>query len=269
MGIIRPTAVAGLFYPAKANVLAGMVDNELEKVSLPSEHHHPLAIIAPHAGYIYSGKTAAHAYKYLLPLHDIIKRVVLIGPSHRVAFEGVALSSVDLFETPLGTIPLDKASEEKLLNIAGVQSSDLAHESEHSLEVQLPFLQQVLDEFTLVPIVVGNARPELVSQLIETMWDGTETLIVISSDLSHYHDYQTAQQLDNATSQSILKLDYTTIHSTNACGHIGVNGLLIFARNHGLKPTIIDVRNSGDTAGDKQRVVGYGSYLFEAAPNAQ
>ena len=258
----RPTAVAGLFYPANTHELADMVTYELAQVAARPEYH-PLAIIAPHAGYIYSGAIAASVFKNLQPLRSIIKRVVLIGPSHRVGFQGLALSSADFFKTPLGSIRIDKQAQAKLLAIPDVMLLDQAHANEHSLEVQLPFLQQVIDDFSLIPIVAGNASPELVSQAIDTLWDGNETLVVISSDLSHYHDYQTAQQLDKATSQSIVELDYTAIHSANACGYVGVNGMLLFAQQHHLKASVVDLRNSGDTAGEKDSVVGYGAYIFE------
>lgn len=264
---IRPAAVAGLFYPASSDELVQMVNNELSQVILKSEHH-PLALIVPHAGYIYSGAIAASVFKYLQNFRSTIKRVLLIGPSHRVAFHGLALSNADFFQTPLGSVNIDKHGQEKLLNIPDIQLLDQAHANEHSLEVQLPFLQHVLDDFSLIPIVAGHASAELVAQAIDTIWDGAETLVVISSDLSHYHDYKTAQQLDNATSKAIVNLDYSTIASANACGYVGVNGLLLFAKNRHLKASIIDVRNSGDTAGDKTSVVGYGSYLFEEQAHA-
>lgn len=259
----RPTAVAGLFYPALASVLAERVDNDLAQASPPSEMHIPKALIVPHAGYIYSGPIAASAYQYLSPLSHIIKRVIIIGPSHRLGFHGVALSSADYFETPLGAIPIDKAAQAKLVDITGVQILDLAHAAEHSLEVQLPFLQQVLDDFSIVPIVAGDASPELVAKVIATLWGGPETLFIISSDLSHYHDYQTAQQLDKNTSQNIVDLNFSEVHPDNACGCVGIQGLLKFVHQHPLKPYLIDLRNSGDTAGSKDSVVGYGAYLFE------
>ena len=260
---IRPTAVAGLFYPMDTYELAELVTNELVQAT-PKPRHHPVAIIVPHAGYIYSGAVAASVFKTIQTLQSIIKRVVLIGPSHRVDFQGLALSSADVFNTPLGSIRVDKQAQEKLLTISDIILFDQAHADEHCLEVQLPFLQHVIDDFSIIPIVTGKASPELVSQAIETLWDGNETLVVISSDLSHYHDYLTAQQLDESTSQAIVNLDYSAVHSANACGHVAINGLLLFAQQHHLKASIVDVRNSGDTAGDKSSVVGYGAYLFEA-----
>lgn len=261
----RPPVVAGMFYPANPDVLSDIIRQQLESAAYPATPCIPKALIVPHAGYIYSGEIAASAYQYLEPVCDTIKRVVLIGPSHRVGFNGLAMSSADYFATPFGKIPLDHKYQAKLSNIAGVIAFDQAHAEEHSIEVQLPFLQQILNEFSIVPLVAGNASPELVSQVIETLWDGPETLIVISSDLSHYHDYHTAQRLDNATSQAILKLDFAAVHSNNACGCVGINGLLKFAQKHTLTPSLIDLRNSGDTAGSKDSVVGYGAYLFEEA----
>lgn len=262
---IRPTAVAGLFYPDNPDVLNDMLSQQLEFAPLAPKQHRPKAIIVPHAGYIYSGEVAASVYQYLKPVRQIIKRVVIIGPSHRVGFNGLALSSADSFATPLGNIPLDHNSQDKLLFINGLHMFNQAHATEHSIEVQLPFLQKLLDDFCIVPIVAGNASPKQVSQVISTLWGGAETLIIISSDLSHFHDYQTAQRLDKATSQAIIALDYEAIHSENACGCVGVNGLLKFAQVRKLIPSIIDLKNSGDTAGSKESVVGYGAYLFEEA----
>lgn len=257
----RPTAVAGLFYPENPRELTSLVNDELLQVNTNLEYS-PLAVIVPHAGYIYSGAIAASVYKYIQTRSSIIKRVLLIGPSHRVGFHGMALSSADFFDTPLGAIKIDTQARESLLQHPDVHLVEQAHTSEHSLEVQLPFLQIVLDEFSLIPIVVGNASPESISEIINSQWDGKETLVVVSSDLSHYHDYQTAQKLDSDTSQAILDFDYSAIHSANACGYMGINGLLLFAQEHSLKPSVIDLRNSGDTAGDKASVVGYGAYLF-------
>jgi len=259
----RPAAVAGLFYPALPSVLAEMVNNDLAQASTPNQFILPKALIVPHAGYIYSGPIAASAYRYLSPISHIIKRVIIIGPSHRVGFKGVALSSADYFETPLGDIPIDNVAQSKLTDIAGVEIMDLAHAAEHSLEVQLPFLQQALDSFSIVPIVTGDASPQLIENVIAALWGGPETLFIISSDLSHYHDYQTAQQLDKSTSQAVIDLNYHNVHSYNACGYVSIRGLLKFAHKHPLKPSIIDLRNSGDTAGSKDSVVGYGAYIFE------
>ncbi len=260
MTSIRPPAVAGAFYPDDPLELSTMIQYFLSQAddSLPA----PKAVIVPHAGYIYSGPIAASAYAPLKKAAGQIERVVLIGPSHRVAFEGLAVSSADQFVTPLGAIPIDKQAVEAILHLPFVHLLDQAHSLEHSLEVQLPFLQSVLNDFKLVPIVAGDASAEQVSAVLEILWGKSETLIVISSDLSHYHDYFTAQQMDQRTSQLIESLHYEQLDFDSACGRVPVTGLLRYARQHGLKPKTIDLRNSGDTAGDKNRVVGYGAYVI-------
>ena len=258
---IREPAVAGMFYPAEANELATVVQHYLAGAT-PQPGPVPKAIIAPHAGYIYSGPVAASAYIQLIPAKFTIKRVVLLGPSHRVPLHGLAASSATQFATPLGLIPVDTQSIEKIAALPQVSINDQAHRQEHSLEVHLPFLQQVLDEFTLVPLVVGQTSPEDVHQVLAELWGGTETLIVISSDLSHYHEYSVAQQLDQKTSQAIEQLDYKHIRYESACGRDPLNGLLHIARQFGMQARTIDLRNSGDTAGSHDQVVGYGAYLL-------
>lgn len=256
----RPPAVAGSFYPADPKQLRTMVDGYL--ASAQADDVAPKAIVVPHAGYVYSGPVAASAYARLKALRGRITRVVLLGPSHRVGFEGLALSSADYYDTPLGRIPLDRHAEELLADLPQVRVYDAAHAREHSLEVHLPFLQEALGEFTLVPLVVGDAAPPAVGEVLERLWGGPETLIVISSDLSHYHDYATAQRLDRATSQAIESLRYEDIGYDAACGRNPVNGLLYVARKRGLHARTIDLRNSGDTAGPRDRVVGYGAYVI-------
>jgi hypothetical protein len=191
-----------------------------------------------------------------------VHRVVLLGPAHRVAFRGLAASSATAFRTPLGDIPLDAAALESLRALPQVRVLDQAHALEHSLEVQLPFLQTVLKDFALVPLVVGDATYAEVAEVLEKLWGGAETLIVISSDLSHYHDYATAQRMDTATSQAIAALQPERIDYENACGRTPVGGLLTAARAHGLHAEIVDLRNSGDTAGPRDQVVGYGAYVL-------
>ncbi|MCC6207660.1 MAG: AmmeMemoRadiSam system protein B [Gammaproteobacteria bacterium] len=263
MPIVRPPAVAGLFYPADAFALRAQV-HALLAAARPAVDSAPKAVIAPHAGYIYSGPVAATLYARLAPARDRIRRVVLLGPAHRIAFSGLALSSATAFTTPLGDVPLDTAACARLLSLPQVRILDEAHRAEHSLEVQLPFLQEVLTEFTLVPLVVGDTTSEKVSEVIETLWGGDETLIMISSDLSHYHDYATARRLDAATSRAIEALRPQDIQLEDACGRNPVNGLLLSARRHGLHAHTLDLRNSGDTAGPRDRVVGYGAYAFDA-----
>ncbi len=265
---VRPPAVAGLFYPEEAQALQSAVEGYLHAV-VHDDTAPPKAIIAPHAGYIYSGPVAASAYVRLRPLRGTVKRVVLLGPAHRVSFSGLATSSASAFDTPLGAITLDRATLDRLLTLPQVHPFDEAHALEHSLEVHLPFLQVVLGECTLVPLVVGRAEPGAVAQVLERVWGGAETLIVISSDLSHYHDYETARWRDQATASAIEQLHPETIGYEDACGRDPINGLLYFARQHGLQARTLDLRNSGDTAGPQDRVVGYGAFAFWAVSSGE
>jgi AmmeMemoRadiSam system protein B len=261
MTTVRQPAVAGLFYPEDRRRLHDMIHGLLTETR--STGSPPKALVAPHAGYIYSGPIAASAYARLAGARDTIERVVLFGPSHRVAFFGLAVTSADAYATPLGDIPLDRSAIAKLLELPFVQILDGAHLHEHSLEVHLPFLQEMLDAFTLVPVVVGDAEPDEIARALDVVWGGPETLIVVSSDLSHYHDYATARRMDTATSHAIETLRGDDIGYEDACGRLPIAGLLQVARRRGLKARTIDQRNSGDTAGDKSRVVGYGAYVFE------
>ena len=258
---IRPAAVAGLFYPAQPQTLRQQLQRMLADV--PTGERAPKAIVVPHAGYVYSGEVAASAYARLQPARDRIRRVVLIGPCHRVPLSGLAVPTVGAFETPLGNVLLDGDAIEQLLQLPQVQISDPAHQQEHSLEVQLPFLQQVLDDFRLVPLVVGDADTGQVSQVLQTLWGNDDTLIVISTDLSHYHDYDTARALDTATCRAIETLDGDAIDHDSACGRNPLRGLLAIARDKQLNVTTLALRNSGDTAGKRDRVVGYGAWMFE------
>jgi AmmeMemoRadiSam system protein B len=230
-----------------------MVEGLLANVS-PSKGARPKCIIVPHAGYIYSGPIAASAYAKIEP--SAVHRVVLLGPSHRVYLEGAAASSASMWHTPLGDIPVEAPSH--------VPVVDAAHAEEHSLEVQLPFLQVVLNEFTLIPLVVGETSKEKIAGLIDSLWGGEETLIVISSDLSHYEDYETACRMDLVASQAIIELDPSGLGSGNACGRVPIRGLLHLAKQKGMRAELLDLRNSGDTAGARDQVVGYGAYaLYE------
>ena len=258
--MIREPAVAGTFYPADPAELSRMV-REFLAAGEPTSII-PKAIIAPHAGYIYSGPIAGSAYRPLLSLRDVIQRVILLGPSHHVAFQGLAASSADLFETPLGRVPVDREALQLIADLPQLHIVDQAHQLEHSLEVQIPFLQETLGEFSLLPLVVGNADPPSVAEVLERVWGGAETLIVISSDLSHYQRYEDAQALDSKTSLAIEALNGAAIHYEDACGRLPISGLLHLARKKSLHGKTIDLRNSGDTAGDRGRVVGYGAYLF-------
>ncbi len=263
MGEIRRAAVAGTFYPADKEQLSSIIRSYLNEV--PDCLKVPKAMILPHAGYIYSGAIAASGYKRLLSSCQDIKKVLLIGPSHRVAFSGLALSTADQFETPLGLISVDVNAVQQIAKLPFCRYSDQAHQFEHSLEVHLPFLQSVLDQFSVIPVVAGDATAEQLCQLIELFWKQADCLIVISSDLSHFHDYSTAQELDSKTTEWIEDKQFEKLNGQRACGYIPVSGLLAFARNHSLQVQTIDLRNSGDTAGshDKDRVVGYGAYVIE------
>jgi len=257
---IKQPAVAGYFYPSDRDELQCMVEEMLNNVTNQSPP--PKAIMAPHAGYIYSGPVAASAYASLYPVSDSIKKVVLLGPAHRVYVKGMAISTASHFATPLGEISIDTALRNCASKLSGVEIMDEAFSQEHSLEVHLPFLQTVLKNFTLLPVVVGDASPDQVGKLIESVWGGEDTLIVISTDLSHYHDYQTAKRLDTETADFIKQLRYEKISPKQACGCRPVSGLLKIARDKGHEVTILDVRNSGDTAGSNDKVVGYGAFLL-------
>jgi hypothetical protein len=252
-----------MFYPAAPTALAADVRAHLSRA--PARRAEtaaaPKAIIVPHAGFVYSGPIAAAAYARLAAGRDTIRRVVLLGPTHRVPVRGLALPSARAFATPLGTVPVDRAAAAIALTLRQVRESDAAHAFEHSLEVQLPFLQTMLADFSIVPFAVGDATPGEVGDVIELLWGGPETLFVVSSDLSHYHRYADAREIDRATGEAILSLSATLDHE-QACGATPINGLLVAARLHGLRPDLLDLRNSGDTAGDKSRVVGYASFAF-------
>ena len=257
--IARPAAVAGQFYPADPATLRKTVADLL--AAAPPGTGDAKAIIAPHAGYQYSGLTAAHAYRQLESRRSRINRVVLLGPAHRVPLRGMAVPSVDAFTTPLGDVPIDKEAVEQVLELPGMQVSDEAHAAEHSLEVHLPFLQLTLDDFQLVPIVVGVCTARHVDAVLDALWGEDETLILVSSDLSHFHAYSEANEIDLKTTTRLEKME-TTLHGEEACGAYALNGLMLTAKNRGLEIRTLDIRNSGDTSGDKFRVVGYGAYAL-------
>lgn len=267
LSTIRKPAVAGTFYPSNSDELRNMVKTMLSEIeSAPSASKNLQAIIAPHAGYIYSGLVAAKAYSHILELADQIKRVVILGPAHRVAVRGMALSSVKYFNTPLGNISIDQDACKQLKLLPHVTVNDSAHELEHSIEVQLPFLQVALNDFTLVPVVVGETSPEDVFKLLEFFSEEAvadhHTLIVISTDLSHFESYDEACSHDKRTNQSIEALDYNAINYGDACGRNPLNGLLYFARKKDLHIEKVALKNSGDVSGDHHSVVGYGAYIL-------
>jgi AmmeMemoRadiSam system protein B len=271
MGSSRRPAVAGMFYPGQGETLRSEVRAFLEEArtraaSSRSEGAEtrvgrPKALIAPHAGYVYSGPIAASAYALLLPFRDSIRRVVLLGPAHRYPLRGLAASSAESFGTPLGEVPVDREAVAEALELEEVELLDQAHEGEHSLEVHLPFLQSVLGDFSLVPLLVGDVSPEAVAGVLRLLWGGPETLVVVSSDLSHYLPYARANRMDAETARAIEEMRLEDLGYEQACGRIPVAGLLLRAREEGLGVRCVDLRNSGDTAGSLSQVVGYGSFV--------
>jgi AmmeMemoRadiSam system protein B len=265
MTLIKEPSVAGMFYPADERELRREVLGFLKdaKASPPSDRiEAPKAIVAPHAGYVYSGPIAGSAYAQLAPRAGEISRVVLFGPSHRVPFTGLAYSAAESFLTPLGPVPVDQAAFEAARDLPQIRRYEMPFDGEHCLEVQLPFLQLTLDAFRIVPFLVGDAGAEEVAAVMERLWGGNETLMVISSDLSHYLDYDSAKAIDAETSRAIETLRPEAISYDQACGRIPLTGLLREAQRHGLRARILDLRNSGDTAGPRNQVVGYGAYAF-------
>lgn len=263
MPSIRPAAVAGMFYPGTPALLGAAVRAYLAEARSPAQPDArvPKALIVPHAGYVYSAAIAAAAYRRIAAGRETIRRVLLLGPVHRVPVRGLALPAAHAFATPLGAVCVDAQAVARALEMPHVAVHEAAHALEHSLEVQLPFLQTMLDEFSVVPFAVGDASAAEVAAVIEGLWGGPETLIVVSSDLSHYHTYAAARQIDRGTASTILALDPTLDHD-QACGATPINGLALCARRRRLEVELIDLRNSGDTAGDKSRVVGYAAFAF-------
>jgi AmmeMemoRadiSam system protein B len=259
---IRPPAAAGLFYAGQRQRLQTTVSELLAEVA-PSANVLPKALIAPHAGYVYSGRVAAEAFATLRASAQSIARVVLIGPAHFVAVRGIAAPTVDAFETPLGCVPVDRHALAAIADLPFVVAADAPHAPEHSLEVELPFLQLLLPNFAVVPLVIGDATPRDVAEVLRRLWGGPQTLIVVSSDLSHYHDYDTARRLDAATAASIERGEWQSLGPNQACGFLAVAGLLVEAGRRRLTPQRLSLCNSGDTAGSRDRVVGYGAWVVE------
>lgn len=258
---LRLPAVAGLFYPADPHSLHAQVAGFLS-AAIPAEVvEAPKALIVPHAGYIYSGAVAASAYGELTQRRELIRRVLILCPTHRVAVRGMAIPAAQTFITPLGTVAVDREAWLQVREMPGVIVDDRPHAEEHAIEVQLPFLQSTLDHFEILPIAVGDVDPTRVAAVLEALWGGPETLVVISSDLSHYHPYRQAQLRDKATIAQIRQLD-ARLESEQACGSGAINGLLLAAARHRLVAHVLDLRNSGDTAGDREHVVGYASIVF-------
>jgi AmmeMemoRadiSam system protein B len=258
---VRPPAVAGSFYPRDPQRLRDDVARLLAGVAHEATTA-PQALIAPHAGYAYSGAVAAAAFAGLRDGGPRIRRVVVIGPAHYVPVRGVAVPTAEAFDTPLGRVPVDRAAFAALAGFACVTADDRAHTPEHALEVELPFLQTVLGDFSLVPLLVGDARPQQVADVLARLWEGEATLIVVSSDLSHFLDYDAAHRRDAATAAAIERHDWAHLGPSDACGFLAVAGLLIEARRRGFSARRLALCNSGDTAGARDSVVGYGAWRF-------
>jgi MEMO1 family protein len=279
--VVRPAAVAGTFYPGNPGVLRAAVEGYLAegRAGLAGGEaapraarvsRSPKAVIAPHAGYVYSGPTAGYAFAALTAGEPALRRIVLLGPAHRVWLRGLGLPGAEGFATPLGVVPVDGAAVEAVSDLPQVSIQPLAHAPEHSLEVELPFLQVAQEGVAIVPLVVGEASGEEVAEVLERLWGGPETAIVVSSDLSHFLPYDKARRVDRDTADEILALR-GPLHPRQACGALAVNGLLTAARRLGLVAELLDLRSSGDTAGaagDRDQVVGYGAFAFheEAGP---
>lgn len=258
---VRQPAVAGTFYPADAEDLSRDIAALLRDARTPIGPAAPKVLIVPHAGFVYSGPVAAEAYRQLTPVRNSIRRVALFGPAHRVALDGMAVPDADAFATPLGTVRVSGEMLGRVAGLPGLCASDFAHAAEHSLEVQLPFLQMLLDDFEVLPVVVGHCGADRVAAAMDAVWGGPETIVVISSDLSHYLAYDRARSVDANTCRRILNKE-TTLSGDEACGANAVNGLMRTKHGRQLEVTAIDLRNSGDTAGDRDRVVGYGAFVL-------
>ena len=263
---VREPAVAGRFYPGRARALAHTVDALLAAApaatSSAATASFPKAIVVPHAGYEFSAPIAASAYARLAPARATVRRVILLGPAHRVPLDGLAAPTADILRTPLGDVPVDIEARAIVAARPRVAIDDAPHAGEHSLEVHLPFLQRTFAAFSVLPLVVGIATAEAIAAVLDAVWGGRETLIVVSSDLSHYepHDHATAH--DIRTVDAILAGRIDAIGIRDACGRFPLRGLVLAAARHGLRPELLDRRTSGDTAGPRDRVVGYAAIAF-------
>lgn len=258
---VRPAAVAGLFYPGSAHELRPMVDQFLEATPVSGPAPVVKAVIAPHAGYVYSGPVAGSAFRCFAQDAARIRRIVLIGPAHRIMVEGLALPEQTAFETPFGSVPIDSELAELIADMPQVSKSREAHAPEHCLEVELPFLQVLLGDFSILPLLLSDASADETADVLERVWGGEETRFVVSSDLSHFLTYEAAQDLDRETASQVVEMQ-GQIAEYRACGAVAINGLLEAAKRRGLMPKVLDLRNSGDTAGGRSRVVGYGAFAF-------
>jgi len=272
MTVIRPAAIAGTFYPADANELRTTIANLMASAATHAPRESaPKAIIVPHAGLVFSGAIAADGFATLLPATRTIKRLVIIGPAHRMAFQGIAVADATAFATPLGNVAVDEAAINSVLTLPQVQRLNAAHVQEHGLEIELPFIQHIFDnqpDVTIVPLLVSRCAAHQVEEVVEKLWGGPETLIVISSDLSHFHDDATARQMDDRTRQLIENFRAEELGFDDACGCLPIVGLLRAARKRGMDVKTLSLQNSSIASGDTSRVVGYGAWAFyDSAPH--
>ena len=262
---VREPAVAGTFYPSDPATLRATVERYLEDAAAAGGSGSappPKAVVAPHAGYVYSGPVAARAYARVVPLRGRVERVVLLGPAHRVPLTAIAAPGADALATPPGAVRVDTAARDRLVGAGSVVVSDQAHAGEHSLEVQLPFLQVALGEMAVLPLAVGRVPASAVADVLDAVWGGDETLIVVSSDLSHYHDHATATELDRRTADAVVAKRPDRLGHDDACGVVPLQGLLLAAASRQMNVELLDLRTSADTAGDPGRVVGYGAFAL-------
>jgi len=271
---IRPPAVAGQFYPADPQELRELVNGYLGAVQAPASSHSVetgsiKGLIVPHAGYVYSGGTAAQVYQRLRSQRDTVRRIVMVGPAHRVPFAGIGISGATGFQTPLGMVPVDEAARQMLLSSQQVTIQDAAHAPEHSLEVQLPFLQSVLDDFAIVPLIYSRADYRHLAAVLESLWGGPETLLLISSDLSHYLNESSCRHLDSQTANIIEQLDIDALDRDTACGQKGIQALMELAQRHHCRIRRLALETSAKAFGDTSRVVGYGAFVMEPSPTPQ
>ena len=263
---MREPAVAGTFYPSDTDVLRAAVESYLQAAGpgLSATTLAPKAIVAPHAGYAFSAAVAATAYARVLPLRPAVERVILLGPAHRVPLAAVAAPGADAFATPLGVVRVDVTARDALVDAGRVVVSDEAHAGEHSLEVHLPFLQVALGDVAVLPLVVGRVPATSVADVLDAVWGGPETLIVVSTDLSHYHDHATATELDRRTAAAVVAKRPEALGPGDACGVFPLCGLLAAAQRHDLEVELLDLRTSADAGGGPDRVVGYGAFALSA-----
>ncbi len=258
--MIKECDVAGQFYPKERAQLIEMIENfsssEREII------YKPKAIIVPHAGFIYSGDIAAKAYKALIPLVDNYKKIILLSPAHRKSVTGVAYHNARKFACPIGDIPVNAELLSILKTNDSVYNDDEAFNFEHGLETHFPFISYIFRDISFLPLIVGNIDTQKLSDIFNLFWQADDILFIISSDLSHFHNYEICKTLDHETTQHIINLNYEKINHDAACGYYPLCGALKLAKDNNQKCYLLSLKNSGDSIGDKDSVVGYGSFII-------